>query len=289
MDLNKRKRDEEIYSSYKRLKPTIPLLTGRSFRGSRPSYRKTVTSRSKSYRRYKGPYTRGPAASINTSSPELKSLLTDVKFMPISFGNSGSGGQSYPTPIIYEWNGATTNPFTHWTGTNQSSALIPVNQVATGGALSQRIGRTIYPKSLLVQATWRYDPSAASTTPASIRTMVVWDKQPNNNLPVITDILEPVAFTALQYGMPTSPNNLAFRDRFKTLWDCHDTLNPQGDALREYDKYIPLKNLRTVFSTNAGADASITSGAIYILLITDQFQTDRPWCRITARFRYTDQ
>lgn len=291
----KRKReDEDIYSSYKRLKSQPPLLTsGRSFRGYRRSSRRSTSSASyrPKYRyRYKPPYTRGPAASVNRVHPELKSILTDVKFLPVSFGNGGSGGSSYPHIPTYQWAGAITSPFTNWDGTNISGVLIPLNAIPTGGNLAQRIGRTVYMKSVLLQATWRYNPDAATTTPASIRTMLVWDKQPNNNLPVLSDILEPVAYPGPStFAMPTSPNNLSFRDRFRTLWDCHDTLNPQGDALREYDKYISLGSLQTVFPNNAVNDGTITSGALYLILLSDQVNDERPWCRITARARFTDQ
>lgn len=267
-------------------KPTPMMIEGavtrrykRSYRNSR-RYSKALT--------YGRPMMRG-YSSINRHLAELKSLFIDLQPMPIGMGNVTG---------TYQWAGPPTNQYTQWTGTNSDGVFIILNSVPTGADLNQRIGRQVKAKSMLIQLTWTLREDGAGSVnplPTAIRSMLVLDKSRNGLDPPLSDILQPVFHVANQYPGVNSPNNLTYRQRFKTLWDCHDTLSPAGDSIREYDKFIPL-NFTTVYSSGV-ADA-ISSNALYLILLSSQREPAaapnpqislRPMCKVSTRFRYTDQ
>lgn len=269
---------------------------GRSYYRRRTRSSGNVYRRSNRYvgstRLYGLPRARGPAARVNYGTPEVKADDTQIAALPISYGNVNG---------TFTWTGADDSIYTKWNGTNTAGAMFVLNAIAPGSGLAQRIGRQVNNRSLLIGATWRLrskdgdeDP-INSTEAVAIRTMVVLDKQPNNIFPAISDILSPVRHVANDYPMPISPNNLAFRDRFVTIWDAHDTLSGAGDNVRQYDKYIRLSG-KTTFSSSTTGDEAIATGAYYIILLTDQKDSgdpipiqNRPMFNAHIRFRFTDQ
>lgn len=278
--------------------PTQPMqISGRRTR--------RYTRRTRRYgrgSRYRSPYSGKPLmrgyARVNRSLPELKSLDVILPFLPVSFGNV-TDITNYPNSPILRWTGPTTDIFTRWDGTNNGGVLLCLNGVVAGSGLNNRVGRQLNCKSLLIQLTWRLKTALDdSQQPAAIRTLVVWDRSPNNFMPPLSDILTPIFHVQNQYAMPGSSNNLTYRDRFRTLWDVQDTLIPGADSLRQYDKYIKLSG-QTVYSgpgtTSPGFVDIISSGAIYLILLSDQSDGDtptainfRPVCKVSTRFRFTD-
>lgn len=276
---------------------TDPLFTslysGRRY--SRFRRRSTNVYRRSNYRpryaRYGLPYTRGPAARVNVLYPEKKNVDIDLAPYPISFGNVDPNEDK-------AWDTTASNIFTAWDGDFSTGDLLLLNSIPAGSGQNNRVGRLVQMKSVLIQLTWRLrdiDATGAAIPMFScaIRSMLVWDKQPNNSQPVTSDILKAVLHIGNSYSMPNSPNNLSYRDRFTTLWDCHDTLCSAGDNLRQYDKYIKL-NKQSVWSTNDGGVGSITTGALWLILLSDQEDASgdvikyRPVVKLTTRCRYTD-
>lgn len=296
--MSKRSRDFDSYDSYpsKRVALAEPMreitTTGlipaiaRSSRryiprasGSRRFFRK---------RRSMYPQKRGTYAKINRFSPELKSLDTINTYTPIRMGDTGVGQ-------TFTWNGAATDIFTAFTGTNTGGWLIVCNAPPTGTQLQERIGRKIQIKSILVNAVWRLGSSIAEATiPVAIRTMVVWDKNPNGVLPLASDILQTVLHVGNSYAQPHSPNNLNNRDRFRVLYDYRSTLTPNGDSLKVIDKYIKCEG-STVFNGGSGAGiGSVSTGALYVLHVSDAAQnvpqtaSNLPFVTHDIRVRYND-
>lgn len=272
---------------------TDPLWFNLGKRYSRFKRRSTNVYRRSNYtpRRYGLPYTRGPAARVNVNGPEKKNFDYDQPAFPISFGNMD------PDEDIH-FTGTGTNIYTNWDGDFSTGFMQLVNPIPGGFDQNSRVGRSATMKSALIQLTWRLRDQSDSGAPvvafsSAIRSMLVWDKQPNNLQPAISDILKAVKHIGNDYALPNSPNNLSYRDRFYTLWDCHDTLSSAGDNLRQYDKYIKL-NKQSTWSSAGGAWGSITTGALILILLSDQEDTDatkiiyRPVCKITTRVRYTD-
>lgn len=273
--------------------PLSAISTGRvrSFRRSR-----TYSRAKGSYyrRKYLGAKSRGPYARVNRNSPELKSREIDERYFPVAYGNQTG---------TYAWGTGAPNPANNWTGTAQGGFLRALNLLGQGTDIDQRIGRKVLGKSILLQLSWRMFEAADSegntlTMPVQIRSMLVWDKQPNNVHATIGDILYSIySQNNTVVPMPNSPNNLKNRDRFRVLWDCKDTLSPGGDSIRVYDKYLKL-NKETIFTDGStSADiGSISTGVLYLLLLSDALDSEpspatiifRPMASFCSRYRFTD-
>lgn len=275
--------------------PYVPMQIGRarSYRRSSGGYRK---SKYPYRRRMLGPKNRGPYAKVNRVAPELKSREIDTQFFPVGFGNKAGA---------YTWGAPSNIPANTWTGTAQNGYSRCLNLLGAGTDIFERIGRKVFCKSLLLNITWRLPdrpgdppPGSPGPLPASIRTIVVWDKQPNGVDINISDFLKPVLNqTGTAAPCPTSPNNLDNRDRFRTLWDCRDTLSPGGDSLRQYEKYIKI-NRETIFNngTTSAEIGSVSTGALYVIFLSDLIDASadptyiyyRPLVSFSSRFRFTD-
>lgn len=291
-DLPDRSVDRSFSRDNNAIIPLSAISTGRarSFRRSK-SFSRAKSSYYK--RKYLGARARGPYARINRNVPELKAREIDSRYFPVAYGNQVG---------TYDWLNA-PNPALGWAGTASGGFLRALNLLAQGTDIDKRIGRKVMCKSLLLQLSWRlYDFTAddgnTTTAPVQIRSMLVWDKQPNNVHATIEDILYSLFNQGgTQTPMPNSPNNLKNRDRFRTLWDCKDTLSPGGDSIRVYDKYIKI-NRETIFSDGStSADiGSISTGVLYLLLLSDAVDVSdppnqivfRPMASFCSRFRFTD-
>jgi len=149
--------------------------------------------------------------------------------------------------------------------TQLNTSLIPLaatnvvtllNGVAQGTAATQRLGRRIVMKSLLLKGTVTL--AATSTGSSPLRFLVVYDTQTNATAPAATDVL--LADNNI------SPMNLSNSRRFKTLCDinipCIGTGGPQSVS---FDRYIKM-NLPVEFNTgSAGTVGDIQTGSVYML------------------------
>jgi len=161
-----------------------------------------------------------------------------------------------------------------------------INGVATGTDFTNRIGRKVCWKSILIQGvTVPEDGGVAGTLG---RIMLVYDSQPNGALPAVTDVL--LTATSL------APLNLNNRDRFRVLWDKRvamgyfDTTATQSVADRttiEVRKYRKC-NLETVFDGTTAAIGDIQSGSIFMLTISNQPTGTGYNLSATLRLRFTD-
>lgn len=275
-------------------------ITGRRTR----RYTRRTRGYAKSYPKTRGGYAYGRPkyrgyARVNRGLPELKTNDVLIPFTPVGCGDPDTP-TGYPYAGQISHTGATTDIFTRWNGSNLGGVIWVLNAMDAGSGLSNRVGRQVNCKSILCQLTWRLKNTLDnSQDPVAIRTMLVWDKSPNNILPPISDILVPITHVANTYPMPGSPNNLTYRDRFRTLWDIQDTLVPGGDSLRQYDKYLKLSG-QTVYSGPGNPPSTppwvnlISTGALYLILLSDARDlvgntiVERPVCKITTRFRFTD-
>jgi len=255
--------------------------------GSRSSYRKTRRSY---FPKYGFPKNRGPYAKVNRLSPELKSAELTIPYTPIRMGDMVT------TAGAFTYNGGAPDIFSTFTGTNNGGYIRCVNAVANNASISGRVGRKITCKSVLLNIIWRLGSTIAeSTIPVAIRTMLVWDRQPNATQANLSNVLQPVVHINNPYAQPHSPNLLENRDRFRVLYDFRSTLTPGGDSIKCIDKYIKI-NAETIFNTGSTQDdvATINSGAIYVIHVSDagqsvlQTASNCPFVTQDIRFRFTD-
>lgn len=155
-----------------------------------------------------------------------------------------------------------------------------VNAIAQGTDASNRIGRKIILKSLLIR--YAIKLGSTSTFGSQVRILVVYDKQANATAPAITDIL-----TLDEYF---APNNLSNRDRFVTIFDHTTEAISAGSNAQVGDTLYKRINLETIY--NSGTDAaigSIASGSVYLMFAqAGGLLTANGNINGRIRLRYTD-
>lgn len=236
--------------------------------------------------RSRGPY------RVNRTVPELKEYDLFRAPFPVSYGAMTNNTD---TPY-FAW-GSDPDQWNSWTGTNDSAVVFgPLNIPAAGTSTTQRIGSRIFCKSLYFQWTWRTwaDATTEVSQPVSIRTLFILDTQPNAQFLDLNSVFVEVPYNgSVNAILPNSPMNLDNRDRYRVLMDTRDTLNPAGDQIRNYSKFLPL-NFWTQF---VGATLGVTSNALYVVFISDGYRDapppatlidTRPYVKFTSRIRFTD-
>jgi len=161
-----------------------------------------------------------------------------------------------------------------------------LNGVATGTDFTNRIGRKVCWKSILMNGV--LTPTDATSNVSLARIMLVWDSQPNGALPAITDVLNA--------AVPTAPMNLNNRDRFRVLLDKRFVLGPYNttatqsvasNIIREHHMYKKI-NLETIFDGTTNAIGDIQSGSLFLLTIGNQTSPEGANWTASIRLRFTD-
>jgi len=173
------------------------------------------------------------------------------------------------------------------TNVPNTASIFLLNGVAQGTDYTNRIGRKIILKSLLLRSTCV--PNTSSNTPAGdvIRFLIVYDCQTNSATPVIGDIL--------QNSSINDPMNLNNRDRFKVVADKYVTLNAcqyaagtltAGSPRTTQVKIFKKMNLEMIFSGTGATSGSIGTGGLFLVLIAGfNAQSTALW---TSRVRFVD-
>lgn len=136
---------------------------------------------------------------------------------------------------------------------NRFSIFTPIN----GTGPTQHQGREVTLKS--IQYRWQVSLAPTTTGTASLRCLIVYDRQSN--------ILQAVTTDVLAADEITSPMNLNNNKRFTILVDDFveviGTQGPQSSLLKGYKK---LNHLVEFNQTNGGTFADITTGNIVVFL-----------------------
>lgn len=159
--------------------------------------------------------------------------------------------------------------------TNAFGAGQILNGIQQGTSANARVGRSALFKSLQ----FRFQ-LGDSTTPGivPVRVLIVYDKQSNGALPLITDILAQNNFT--------SPMNLDKANRFLIL--C-DKIFESPNSSNTVGQYFRKMSLETMWSGIGATIADITTGAIVAFAATPgQPTTGLASIIYTTRVRYLD-
>lgn len=168
---------------------------------------------------------------------------------------------------------------------DSTGSLALLNTVPQGASTSQRVGKKILLKSLLMRG-FAYTGTTAGAQ--DVAWMIVYDRRPTGSLPAITDVLTAAAPTAFM-----NDNNTT---RFIVLKRCHEvmlgnTTTPAtgGEAI-EADFYLPLRGLPQIFkSAGTGAIADIEEGALYLITVGNRpAGTTAATLSASFRVRYVD-
>lgn len=149
-----------------------------------------------------------------------------------------------------------------------SGVLYLLSGVAQGTDYTQRIGRKINMKSLLMRVSMNPNSGTTSNVGDFVRMLIIYDAQANGTAPAVTDVLQTANYL--------SPMNLNNRDRFKIISEKLVSMNPavftsgsltNGNAQnKSYEIYKKIY-LDEVFSNTTALIGSIASGSIYLLII----------------------
>lgn len=160
--------------------------------------------------------------------------------------------------------------------------------IAQGIGDTQRIGRKVTIKKVMLRGNVEIpSTSTPGNTSATVRIMLIHDKQANKALPGVTDVLETAVFQAF--------NNLSNKNRFVVLmdrmlvvqsksgsWDGTDDQFGENQVNFSYykDVVIPIE-----YNAASGAITTVTSHNIFGLIISSVGIA--VWAG-NLRFRYTD-
>lgn len=152
-----------------------------------------------------------------------------------------------------------------------------VNGVAQGTDFTNRIGRRMNIKSVLVRG---FATVGATATSGTYRWLLVWDRQPNAVACVITDVLSATSTLGVQ--------NLTNRERFVVLADKTGWVESTQATQKPIKKYLKC-NLETTNGGTAATIGSIQTGALWFITVgTVATGVTSPLINVTVRVRYTD-
>lgn len=195
------------------------------------------------------------------------------------------------------------NPFAGRTGFTDSvyprpqvkCTDVPISQTLTNGGFVFPINREIYQTDesgivgiqiSMKNCYWQYVVTPGSTpVPAAVRVMLVWDKQPNSQLPLVTDIIA-ADLTTATISLTVTPMNIQNTDRFVILADERTTLNPNQDQVRNVTGFRRI-NQRSVYPITETGLVIPQTGALFLVAMSDQSTTaNQPIITGNWRYRY---
>lgn len=153
---------------------------------------------------------------------------------------------------------------TRFTGgaTSTAGTFILLNSIAAGASVSDRVGRKITMKDILIKINTTIIGAAIGNQ--VFRAFVVYDAQTNATTPTLTDILQSAATGATAV---ISPMNLANRDRFRILAEKTIVLSANTETERAIIKFY-RKNMKldTIYNSALSAVGAISSGSLYLVV-----------------------
>lgn len=162
---------------------------------------------------------------------------------------------------------------------NSTGVIAALNYPNEGSGATQRIGRRIHMKNLLIRGD--FEPLAvANTSLQLVKLALVYDRQYNGASPTLGDIFQ---YRYGSAGATTatdvySPMNLDNRDRFVILKDKYmhlpattvaaQTNSPgMGYTRTQFKWYVNLKNYETHFKASTYANTDIATGALLFVIV----------------------
>jgi len=167
-----------------------------------------------------------------------------------------------------------------------------LNGIARGDDIGERNGRQVLMKTIELNFVAGAKAPEAGIVPSTMRVMLIYDRQ--TNAAALT-VLQVLVTNGSIYG-PITSKNLENRDRFLILRDMKFSLTGSVStnfmAAKKYGKFYQSVSLPVTFNAgDAATVADITTGSLYILVISDQDDAAAhlPTITWTCRVRYEDK
>lgn len=158
-------------------------------------------------------------------------------------------------------------------------AITQLTNIAIGDTTNTRDGSNLKLVSLLFNYTLISSASAVST---HVRVMLVHDRQTNEAIYAIADLL---ADTSANDNI-VSPRNLDNGHRFNVLYDRVHSLSVGGNSTKNY-KFFKKLQLKIRYDNAAAAITSLTQSSLSLVTMTNE-PTNVPVITHNIRLRYVD-
>lgn len=170
--------------------------------------------------------------------------------------------------------------------------VLCMNLMASGTNVSQRVGRKVDIKSILLNFNIFNSKIVSAGAPqgAIVRVSLVYDSQPNGA------VAEPAYTDIYAADHPTAPLNLNNRDRFRVLWTkvgqigafviSNITQLATGAPQNVYKKMFKMVNLPVIFGGPGGTIGDIQTGSLLLCFVADI--TNVTYTDYYCRVRYAD-
>lgn len=151
-----------------------------------------------------------------------------------------------------------------------------LNPIAEGDGADDRNGNSIRGKSFMARLRVTY--TAGGNATQWIRLMLFQDLQSSGVVPAVDEVLDTVDVS--------SPRNLQWTRRFRTIWDRTITLTAEkgGEVVNVYKK---INSVIRFIDTDA-TQASSGNGSFYLLSLSEQAGANYPTLDGVIRLRYID-
>lgn len=185
--------------------------------------------------------------------------------------------------VFYSFDGGTPG-----TAVGEFTAL---NLIRIGSTMNNRIGRKI--KTASIRINGGFFPQMQTSnhrSPTQVRLMVVYDRQTNGNLPVLSDVIQCIDQAGTQTTDIYCGMNLNNRDRFLVLHDSFHFLPglsdntatgvqngyPTNSDNYQVNVYRKIKNLETLYKADSSPAVigDISTGSIFMLAIHETLGTE---------------
>ncbi len=158
------------------------------------------------------------------------------------------------------------------------AGFVLLNGVSAGDLFNTRDGRIIMVKSIELSYTYMMDPTLTQLLHTQIRVMIIQDRQPNQVLLLIADLLDLTTMTSLR--------NLDNRSRFIVHYNKVHSMSSTGEQAGSGYWYKRF-NVKTTYDNTGDLIADITTNAFFLVLFSTD-TTTAPLIEHTTRMRYTD-
>jgi len=193
------------------------------------------------------------------------------------------------------------------TTVDTNADIVAVNLMVPGNGSFNRIGRKVFMKSLRLKGQAVYQQTRFATSHSvygsNLRCIVVYDRQPNSSAyPTFNEIFGHTKEDGTEATYIMDSLKYDNMQRFRVLKefviqhvvgayaDPDGTENSIFDKYH-FDEYVKLPNLETTYSGTAAANASIATGALYVIWRADAATNGyAEWSitNATARLRFCD-
>ncbi len=161
------------------------------------------------------------------------------------------------------------------TTVSSTASIFTIADLVQGLTAITRVGDQVRWVNMMYNMTIKMHASATET---NLRLMLILDRQPNNAVATVAQVLETSSVTGLR-EINTGKRFYVYHDKVFSMSSAGET------ALSE--QYYRKINVKTEFNANAGTVADISTNNIFFLLISDE-ATNVPSVNLQIRMRYID-